>query len=73
MNMDALWSDLAGRGGINWVVRDSEGSLIFFGMKEISQKWLIKLLEALAILEGMKCMKDTYKGSQIPRSGVSFA
>lgn len=46
-------------GGLRWVVRDSNGSLICVRMQKIEKKWNIKSLEAKAILEGMKSISNT--------------
>lgn len=54
LNVDASWYNNKGVGGLGWSVRDSNGSLIGAGCKQISRNWAIKCLEAEAILEGLK-------------------
>lgn len=73
MNADAAWYEKEGRGGIGWVVRDSSGSLICFGMKSISKNWPIKMLEAEAIREGLRVVIGTCKERSIPLAVESDA
>lgn len=64
LNPDASWFEDKGVGGLGWIVRDSNGSLIGAGCKQIRRKWAIKCLEAEAILEGLKAYgsADIFEG-----------
>lgn len=39
---------------MGWIIRDSSGSLVEAGCKQIKRRWTIKTLEILAIKEGLK-------------------
>lgn len=54
INVDASWDERSGKGGMEWLIRDSIGSLIGGGCKRIAWRWSIKILEAKAISEGLK-------------------
>lgn len=54
MNSDAAWLEDRKVGGIGWVIRDSSGSLIGLGCKQMQSNLGIKNLEANAIFEGVK-------------------
>lgn len=66
MNTDAAWFEELGRGSIAWVVRDSVGSPICFGMKQVLSIWDIQALEALAIWEGLKSLLNLRLEKQVP-------
>lgn len=63
--LDATWLKKSDYDDIDWVVHDSNGSLINFRMKKIMQKLDIKILETKTILEGIKSISNTYMQNQI--------
>lgn len=62
----ASWNETLGRGGLGWIVRDSDGSLVYFGMQKITRKSPIQILEAKAILAGLKHIVGTCNQRSIP-------
>lgn len=53
------------QGGVGWIVRDSNRSPICAGMEKILRKWSIQVLEAKAILEGMKATHNQFDDSLV--------
>lgn len=66
LNSDASWFDGDGIDGIGSAVHDSNGSLICFEIQRVSSKWGIKVMEAKAILEGIKAINHTCIQKKIP-------
>lgn len=60
--MDAAWSDIKGKGGYGWIVRDHEGRAVFGGCKFISKGSYVSRLEAEAILAGLKLLVEECLG-----------
>lgn len=64
LNTDASWCEALGKGGLGWVIRDSNGSLIGAGYKQTNRKWPIKCMEAEAILNGIKEYLSSDEGEE---------
>lgn len=56
MNSDAAWFGASKSGGIDWIIRDSDGSLIGAGCKKFFKHEPIKVLESKAIKLGLECL-----------------
>lgn len=54
LNSYASWSEEAVKGGVSWVIHDSLGSSICIECKEFRRKWLVKMPEGKAMIEGLK-------------------
>lgn len=54
LNCDAAWCEKQSRGGIGWVLRQSNGAPICAGYKSIQKSWKVTWLEAMAVSEGLK-------------------
>lgn len=66
MNSDASWNESLNLWGIGWIIRDSSGSLIGSGIKQVGRKWNIKSMEALAIKEGLKAYNQKISSRKLP-------
>ncbi|XP_022155262.1 uncharacterized protein LOC111022403 [Momordica charantia] len=54
LNADASWSDSTHRGGIGWIIRSWDGDIVLAGNRFVEACNNVKLLEASAILEGLR-------------------
>lgn len=63
LNSDASWCKKTKKGGMGWVVRDSNRSLICIGLRRTLKNWSIKALEAKAMWEGMKFLHAKFGGN----------
>lgn len=71
LNVDAAWSDIKGRGGLGWIVRDHKGHAVFGGCKFTSKSSGVSMLEAKVILVGLTLLIEECLGP-IPPLEVEF-